>query len=79
MGKRKGHFQKHQKHYTRFILFFAFMVVYNVVEDVIALMATGMSLDFIFRSEHFIMVTVIAIVFTAIAELIKKLFEKNKK
>ena len=71
----KKHVKKHEKKYARFSLFFAVLVLFSAVEDVIAVL--------ILKSETFLEVVLVAVglsfVFTLIGEEFEKFWKYEKK
>ena len=57
----------------RFIAFFVFLVVFSVIEDLVAVTTIGVKFDL----QLFSHIIVLALVFTAIAHKTEKLFEKE--
>ncbi|MFH1229810.1 MAG: hypothetical protein V1678_05320 [Candidatus Aenigmatarchaeota archaeon] len=72
--KAYHHIRKHKKHYVRIALFFIFLVIYSVIEDIIAMSIHGMEFDLVVLVNVFI----IAMVFTGIAELTERLYKKEE-
>lgn len=68
------HVRRHRKKYTRFIIFFIFLLAYGVFEDFISLTIHGVQFNFIV----FLTVLSIAIIFTTVAEITEKLVEKKE-
>ncbi len=69
----RRHVHKHGKHYVRFIAFFFFLVVYSIVEDLVAVTTLGVQFSF----QLFIHILILALLFTAIAQKTERLFEKE--
>ena len=67
------HLRKHAKHYVRFIAFFFFLMIFSIVEDLIAVTTIGVKFDFQLLSH----IVILALIFTAIAHKTEKLFEKE--
>ena len=67
------HLRKHAKHYMRFIAFFFFLMVFSIVEDLVAVTTIGVKFDL----QLFSHIVVLALIFTAIAHKTEKLFEKG--
>jgi len=72
--KAYHHIKKHKRKYARFISFFIFLVIYSVIEDLIAITIHGVEFDFIVLINVF----VIALVFTGIAEITERLYKKEE-
>ena len=72
--KAYHHIRRHKKKYVRFLTFFVFLVVYSVIEDLIAVSIHGVEFDIIVLINVFI----IALLFTGIAELTERLYKKEE-
>jgi len=70
----KSHVRKHKKRYLRFIIFFIFLIVFEIVENLTAVTLTGIE----FNTAFLIIMIVVAIFFTAVAEITEIIFEKEK-
>lgn len=68
------HVRRHKKKYTRFVIFFIFLLAYGMIEDFTALTLSGVE----FNVATFILVFFIALIFTSIAEITEKLVEKKE-
>jgi len=68
------HVRRHRKKYWRFVLFFLFLLVYGIIEDVTAMSLHGIELNLAVLTT----VSVIALVFTTIAELTEKFVQKKE-
>ena len=69
------HIKKHhKKHSIRFIVFFIFLVLYGIIEDIMAIGLSGVE----FNTFVLTISIVIASAFTAIAEITERLYEKEK-
>jgi steroid 5-alpha reductase family enzyme len=68
--KAYHHIRKHKKNYVRIVSFFIFLVIYSVIEDMIAVTIHGVEFD--------MDVFVIALVFTGIAEITERLYKKEE-
>jgi len=68
------HVRKHKKKYTRFIIFFVFLLAYGMIEDFTALTLSGVE----FNVATFTLVFFVALIFTTIAEITEKLIEKKE-
>src|SRR3989338_7384976 len=67
------HLRKHVKHYVRFIAFFFFLMIFSIVEDLIAVTTIGVKFDFQLLSH----IVILALIFSAISPKTQKLFEKE--
>jgi membrane protein YdbS with pleckstrin-like domain len=65
---------KHKKRVLRFIIFFLFLIVFSVIEDLLAFYLHGTEFDVAI----FLIVIVIATIFTAIAEISEFIFKKEE-
>lgn len=68
------HVRRHRKRYTRFIIFFVFLLAYGVFEDLISLFIQGIEFDIVVL----VTVIIIATIFTTVAELTEKLVERKE-
>ena len=68
------HVRRHRKKYLRFTLFFLFLLVYGIIEDLTALSLHGIE----FNIAVFTTVFFIALIFTTVAELTEKFVEKKE-
>jgi hypothetical protein len=66
--------RKHKKRIVRFISFFLFLIAFGIIEDVSAMFLSGVEFNIVVL----ITVTVIATIFTAIAEMTEFLFKKEE-
>lgn len=78
--RRKIMRKKHEKRAIRLVLFFILLVIFGIIEDMIALYLTGVSstLFIIFKMENIFVILLIAIIFTIIAEFTEKIYEGEK-
>jgi len=78
--KRKLATRKHKKRALRVVLFFILLVIFGFVEDMIVMYVTRAASVFsiFFRIENILIVLLIAIVFTLIAEFTEKLYAGKK-
>ena len=72
--KAYHHIRKHKKNYVRIISFFIFLVIYSVIEDVIAVTLHGVEFDIVVLINVF----VIALFFTGIAEITERIYKKEE-
>ena len=72
--KAYHHIRKHKKNYVRIVSFFIFLVIYSVIEDMIAVTIHGVEFDMVVLINVF----VIALVFTGIAEITERLYKKEE-
>ena len=72
--KAYHHIKKHKKKYVRFVSFFIFLVIYSVIEDLIAVTLHGVEFDIIVLINVF----TIALLFTGIAEITERIFKKEE-
>ena len=72
--KAYHHVRKHRKKYLRFVLFFLFLLVYGIIEDLTTMSLRGVELDIAVLTT----VLCVALLFTTIAELTEKFVEKRE-
>jgi len=72
--KTYHHIRKHKKNYVRIISFFIFLIIYSVIEDMIAVTIHGVEFDIVVLINVF----VIALVFTGIAEITERLYKREE-
>ena len=72
--KAYHHIRKHKKNYVRMVLFFIFLVLYSIVEDIIAMTVHGVEFDMIIVINVFF----IALIFTGIAQMTERLYKEEK-
>jgi hypothetical protein len=72
--KAYHHIRKHKKKYVRFISFFVFLVIYSIIEDLIAVSLHGVEFDIIVLINVFL----IALIFTAISEVTESLVKREE-
>ena len=69
----RKHFRKHKKHYVRFFAFFIFLLIFAVLEDSIVAFATGAP----FVAYTLVIIFIVSLIFTMVAEYTEKIFEKE--
>jgi sensor domain CHASE-containing protein len=70
----RRHIRKHKKNYVRFISFFAFLVAYSILEDIISISIHGVEMDLMVVLN----ILVIATVFTLISQGTENLYRKEE-
>lgn len=66
--------RRHKKRVFRFVSFFVFLIAFGVIEDMSAMFLHGIEFDMVVLAT----VTVIATIFTAIAEVSEFIFKKEE-
>ena len=74
--KAKYHVRKHRKKYTRFVLFFVFLLLFRILEDYSLLTSPFFEIEF--DIIIFLVVSLSALIFTIIAEVTEMLIEEEE-
>jgi len=74
--ERSSHISKHKKKYVRFIIFFFLVYIFRTYENYLMIKATGVTLDIDFA--NYLVIILIATVFTFVAEATEKIIEEEE-